>query len=590
MDNNSLGQGGAGSPGSHRNPHSPGTRQQPTSLSQIDRSIALLASKKVEWTTRSVHDRIALLSAVTAAFIPLCDSYVRLGLQAKGAGQDAYASGWEWASGPMPILRYLRALKRTLIAIEKTSRPPLPSPLAIRPNGQVVSKIYPSDVYERLTTPGTTVEVWMEPGLTKDEVSSRQARAYTNPRKDGNVCVVLGAGNVAGGPFNDCVGKLFVDDAVVLLKMHPVNDYLGPLIETALDPLISAGYLQVVYGGASEGSYITRHPSVDSIYMMGSEKTYEAIAFGTGAEAQQRKAAHERICSKPFTAELGNVAPSIIVPGPWSERDLSYQAQQLASHLCDSGSYSCSRTRVIVQHAQWGLRQRLVDHLEAALASVSPRVAYYPGAVPLYERFTSAHPQARTVGTAELGSLPWTVIPAVAQGNPDEVCFTTESFCPVIAETSIEASSAADFIEQAVQFANSELWGTLSASIIVHPHSLRDPEVAAAVERAVEKLRYGVVAVNCLPGLGWGLAVPPWGSFPGNVPWDIQSGSGFIHNAYMFSRPQKTVLRGPFRTWPTPPWFPARANRMAAICKRVAAYEGSPSIARMLGILIAALR
>jgi hypothetical protein len=223
------------------------------------------------------------------------------------------------------------------------------------------------------------------------------------------------------------------------------------------------------------------------------------------------------------------------------------------------------------------------------LSDVPARTAYYPGAVELYERFVSAHPQARSLGASEEGTLPWTVISGVNPGNQDEICFTTESFCPVIAETSLEVPSAADFVSQAVDFVNNHLYGTLSASIIVHPQSLRDPDLSEAVELAIERLRYGVIAVNCLSGLAWGLAVPPWGSYPGNTPWDIQSGTGFVHNSYMFSRPQKTVIRAPFRNWPAPPWFPSRAHKMAAICKRVVDYEANPFIGRMLGIVASAL-
>jgi hypothetical protein len=564
-------------------------RQQPTTSSQIDHFIALLVAKKDEWATTAARDRINLLDSVTAAFAPLCDSWVQLSLVAKGAEQDTYASGWEWASGPMPILRYLRALKRTMAAIERSGSPPLPSAPVTRPNGQVSVTVYPKDIYETLITPGTTIEVWMEPGLSAGDVLFAQAHPKNLSRSVGKVCLVLGAGNVSGGPFNDALCKLFVDNCVVLLKMNPVSDYLGPLIETGLNPLISRGYLQVVYGGASEGTYICSHPSIDCIHMMGSDRTYEAVTFGTGPEAQRRKTERQSICAKPISAALGNVAPAIIVPGPWREQDLKYQSQQLASNLCDSGSYSCSRTRVIVQHAGWNLRQHLLDGLLDVLSSVPARIAYYPGAVELYERFVSAHPQARSPGATEEGTLPWTVITGIDPGNPDEICFTTESFCPVIAETSLEAPSIAEFLDHAVDFVNNHLWGTLSASIIVHPQSLRDPEVSEAIERAIETLHYGVIVVNCLPGLVWGIAVPPWGSYPGNPSWDIQSGSGFVHNSYMLPHPQKIVLRGPFRTWPPPPWFPSRAHRMAAICRRVAAYEANPSISRLLGIAVYAL-
>ena len=36
----------------------------------------------------------------------------------------------------------------------------------------------------------------------------------------------------------------------------------------------------------------------------------------------------------------------------------------------------------------------------------------------------------------------------------------------------------------AVEFANRRLWGTLSATLIVHPQSLKDPQIAAAVDQA----------------------------------------------------------------------------------------------------------
>lgn len=564
--------------------------QPATTTTEIDSSIALLSSQKDAWARIPVGERVRLLDEVTHAFTPLCESWVQLGLEAKGAQADPYASGWEWGSGPMPILRYMRALRRTLRAIDATGRAPLPGPLKVRSNGQVTVDVYPTDLYERVTTAGTTVEVWMEPGLSPDAALSAQAGAYSMPAPVGKVCLVLGAGNISGIPFNDTLSKLFVDNFVVLLKMNPVNDYLGPLVQTAFRPLISQGYLQVVYGGPTEGSYLVNHPAIDCIHITGSDRTYETIAFGPGPDGRRRKAGRSPICAKPITAELGNVAPAIIVPGPWNEQDLRYQAEQLAANLCDGGSYSCSRTRVIVQHAGWALGDRLLKQLEATLAEVHPRAAYYPGARLLYERLVSAHPQAVRCGGAGDDELPWTLISDVNPAVQEDPCFTTESFCPVMAATKLEAPSPAEFIMRAVDFANSTLWGTLTASIIVHPQSLRDPVVREAVEHAVDRLHYGVVAVNCLPGLVWGLSVPPWGSYPGNEPWDIQSGTGFVNNAYMFSRIQKTILRGPFRAWPQPPWFPSKGAGMAEVCRRVASYEGQPSLGRMLGIVAAALR
>lgn len=167
-----------------------------TDSRQMDDAIALLRGHKDSWAKTVVRDRIRLLDAVADAYVPLCETWVELGLEAKDARQDAYAAGWEWAGGPMPILRLLAGLRRTLTALEQTGRPPLPAPLVTRPNGQVAVRVYPTSLYERLSTPGTTAEVWMEPGLSAEEVRGDQARLYKLTEPEGRVCLVLGAGNV----------------------------------------------------------------------------------------------------------------------------------------------------------------------------------------------------------------------------------------------------------------------------------------------------------------------------------------------------------------------------------------------------------
>jgi hypothetical protein len=77
---------------------------------------------------------------------------------------------------------------------------------------------------------------------------------------------------------------------------------------------------------------------------------------------------------------------------------------------------------------------------------------------------------------------------------------------------------------RAVAFANDSLWGSLNATLIVHPSSMRDAEVRASVEKAVADLRYGTVAINHWSGLGFVLGVTPWGAFPGHARNAIGSG------------------------------------------------------------------
>jgi hypothetical protein len=51
----------------------------------------------------------------------------------------------------------------------------------------------------------------------------------------------------------DVLHKVLVESCVVVLKMNPVNEYQGPLLEHIFAPLVDAGVLQVTYGGGQVG-------------------------------------------------------------------------------------------------------------------------------------------------------------------------------------------------------------------------------------------------------------------------------------------------------------------------------------------------
>ena len=78
----------------------------------------------------------------------------------------------------------------------------------------------------------------------------------------------------------DILHKLFAEDEVVLVKMNPVNDYLGPMLARAFSPLVDLGVLDFVYGGREVGEYLTKHDLVNTLHLTGSEATYNAIVWG----------------------------------------------------------------------------------------------------------------------------------------------------------------------------------------------------------------------------------------------------------------------------------------------------------------------
>jgi hypothetical protein len=261
------------------------------------------------------------------------------------------------------------------------------------------------------------------------------------------------------------------------------------------------------------------------------------------------------VLDKPFTAELGNLTPVIVVPGRWSLAELAYHAENIATMLTNNAGFNCTTSRVIVTARGWPQRAALMDAIRVRLAALPTRLAYYPGARERFAAFEEVHPEAERFGVAPDGNLPWMLIPDLSPDAVGDPCYRIEAFCGVTAETVIDAPDAAAFLTRAVAFANDTLWGTLNATLIVDPRTARDPATRGAVERAVTALRYGTVSLNHWSAIGYGLGTTPWGAYPGHVRTDIGSGTGFVHNPLMFERIEKTVVHSPVRAWPKPIWF-----------------------------------
>ena len=383
--------------------------------------------------------------------------------------------------------------------------------------------------------------MWMQPDVEFDELSRKTARFYRSPDHDGRVALVLGAGNISSIVPLDILYKMFSDGEVVMVKMNPVNDYLGPIFERMLAPLIEDGYVRMAYGAGDVGVYLTGHDAVDTIHIMGSARTHDAIVFGPGPDGAQRKARNQPMLNKPVTSELGGVSPTIIVPGPWTNADFAYQAEHLASQKLHNSGFNCIASQVLVLLAEWDGNDKLVDRLREVMAESEARPAYYPGADDRQQAARDHYPNAEKLDT----NVDRTLILGIDSTDTNAYGFNEEFFAPVYATTELDAPLAAEFLHNAVAFSNDTLQGTLGANIIVHPKTAK--ELGDELDAAIANLRYGTVAVNAWTGVGFLLGRAAWGAYPGHDHDDIQSGMGVVHNALLFDDPQKTVVKAPFR-------------------------------------------
>lgn len=561
-----------------------------TPLSELDAKLEKLAANAERWAHVSMPERIEFLESIMTRTANVAERWVSAACDAKAIEIDSPESGQEWHSGPALTIRQARLLRDSLAGIAEHGSPQLPGPITVRQNGQTTVQVFPTDNYDKALWMGYTGEVWMQPGVTPGNLRSTMATAYLpGANRSGSVALVLGAGNIASIAPMDTLTKLFVDNEVVLLKTNPVNAYLQPFLAEAFSELIDAGYLDIVYGGSAEGTYLTAHELIDSIHITGSDKTHDSIVFGPGPEGQKRKTANDPLLKKRITSELGNVSPIIVVPGPWTTADIAYQGRNIAGMLTHNAGFNCIAARVIVTHAEWQHREALLASIEDALEETTQRSAYYPGARQRFELFTGQHPEATIIGDASGDAVPWTLIAGV-DPTVDDICFSTESFTAIISEAPLNAPrSVPDFVDMAVEFANNNIWGTLGATLIAHPTSLQDEEIASAVEKAISDLQYGTVGLNIWIGLGYALGSTTWGAYPGHPLNDIQSGQGVVHNSYMFDSAQKSVLRAPFKQQPKPLWF-GNNKQAHNVTKHLVALEANPSPLRLAPVLAAALR
>ncbi len=555
---------------------------------QLDIEVERVRAAAKKFAALSVDERIELARSMQKGCLAHAEQMVALSCKAKGIEPGTPGEGAEWGSGPLGIVRHLRLIIEQLTAIRKKGNTAI-GRTGRTIDGNLAVRVFPANAVEALLFKGTTVDVHMQKGVTPEQLDESRAEFYKHPDHSGRVVAILGAGNLAMIPVMDVITKMFNEGKVCILKMNPVNAYIGPIIERAFSDAIGQGFLSVVYGGASEGGYLVRHRHVDEVHITGSDKAFDAIVWGPpGADREMRKTGKTPLITKKITSELGNVSPIIITPGPFTEKELRYVAQDIAGYFTMNASFLCCAAKIVVVPGEWGKRGLFFDILEDVLKTVPQQKAYYPGTGERFRNFTGNRGNVRHIGGSFDTTLPWTIVSGL-DPDVDDPLFAEESFCPVLGETAVGGVDVPDFLDKAVDFVNTKLWGTLTATLVVHPKTAGEKKFSDAVERAIARLRYGTVCVNAFPGMSFVFAGPPWGGYPGSTADNIQSGQGWVHNTAMLDGIEKVVARFPFMNFPKPAYFPGHRT-VHELMRRMTFLEERQSWQKVPGIVLTAIR
>jgi acyl-CoA reductase-like NAD-dependent aldehyde dehydrogenase len=561
-----------------------------TPRAALDRAVAEVSEQRRAFARTPVAEKAAMLRATLPILVRVGRAWAEAGCRAKGIPLERNIAGEEWLGGPLVTARNLRLLIQSLEQISHKGRPALGHGVRTRGDGRLEIEVLPAGGFDSALYRGLSCAVWMDRGIDESSARERQAALYQKKDPEGGVSLVLGAGNVSSIPVADVLYKMFVDGNVCVLKMNPVNEWVGPFLEQCLAPLITRNFLRVVYGGADVGEYLCQHAGIQDIHITGSDKTHDRIVWGPpGPEQDRRRRENDPILKKSITSELGNVSPVVIVPGNYSDQELDFQARNVVTMVANNASFNCNAAKILITSRSWPQRGRFLERIATALGDVPPRKAYYPGARSRYGDLLGSRTNVKRFGKEEPDTLAWALITDVDSSNASEPLFQVEPFCAILSQTDLDEKDPAAFLAAATKFCNERLWGTLNACLVIDPRTEADPAVSKALDEAMVKLRYGTVAVNQWPALVFGACSAPWGGHPSATLADVQSGLGWVHNTFMLEGIEKAVLRGPCVLSPKPAWFYDN-SMMQIIGSKLSEFEAAPSALKLPSLAIAALR
>lgn len=532
-----------------------------TPAETIDQYLRELMDHQIEWAQKvPIRERIELLKQVLINIDEYKEDWAKADIIARRIPQDHFEVPSSYL-GPAEAGLYTRLAIEILQKI-KSHGGYKPFAKAKKDRDRVIVKSFPRHFKESLAFTGWRGEIHLEKGTKVEDLPSLQAKYYKDDRYEGGIALVLAAGNVSSLAISDMYSKLINEKKVVIIKVHPVLEYMGDILTKIYEPFIKRGFLRIVVGGSLEGHYLTQHPLVDEIHLTGSDKTFEAIVYGVGEEGEKNKRADKRITDKPVSGELGCVAPIIVVPGEWKERDYEYQADNIFSMLSIYNGYTCVTARVLILPKNWEGSAKLIAKLEERMAQMPLPVHYYPGTSATVEAAMACYPNMEKFGKLTSVTQPWMFAKGL-DSRKKEVAFSREFWSSFMAQTYIGGDTKEEYLNNAVKFANEKLWGTLAAVIIVDPKTQR--KMKKAMKKAVDDLRYGTVIFNSYAGLALALGTSPWGGYPGATYKDIQSGNSWATNAFMLDKIEKSVVYAPFHISPKPIWFPQENPNIKAV-------------------------
>src|SRR5690606_27936636 len=184
-----------------------------------------------------------------------------------------------------------------------------------------------------------------------------------------------------------------------------------------------------------------------------SAATFDTIVWGpsrgpkAGATTRRRRE-NRPLLQKPITAELGGVSPIIIVPGEWTDADISYQAEHVATMRLQNCGHNCIAGQVVILSADWPQAEQFRAALRRAYAGAPERPIWYPGSPARMHQAAEDYPDALVLADR--------LLVEVGEGQDATALESTEYFAPVLGVVELPGLGQ-EFLDAAVAHANDRL-------------------------------------------------------------------------------------------------------------------------------------
>ena len=151
-----------------------------SSMRKLDEAVARVQEGAERLLTISLDDRVALARSMQEGYLAIAEESVRAACAAKGIPPGTPLEGEEWTLGPWFVVRHLRLVQQSLLALKHKGNTPI-GPLGRTANGRLSAQVFPAGPIDGMLFNGVKGEVHLQKDVTEQRLDESAGRLLQEP-------------------------------------------------------------------------------------------------------------------------------------------------------------------------------------------------------------------------------------------------------------------------------------------------------------------------------------------------------------------------------------------------------------------------